>query len=420
MAPLHMSLLMPHEVPTGLLSATLKFDAKSAEVAPKCLQKGQALMETQPTPELAKTGRLQSIDALRGFDMFWIVGGAELFRATGKWLGAPEELIKQFSHVKWEGFRFYDLIFPLFLFIVGVVLPFSLAKYTDTEEGRSNARLVYRRIVVRTFLLIFCGFIYSGFLQFHFDDFRWPGVLQRIGLCYFFAAMAVLHLRVWGQVVLFAALLGGYWAMLRFIAVPGFEPYDLTREGNLAAYIDRCLIPGKLIYKFGDNEGLLSTIPAIGTTLLGALAGNWLRSSRSPVMKCVGLFVAAGICLGAGYGWANYAGRESFPLIKILWTSSFVLVTGGWSLILLWLFYLIIDVLGWRRWSFFFVVIGMNAITIYLMTRFVDFKKISEFFLGGVMEHSGSASEVVMRLGMIAAEWIVLYYLYRNKTFLRV
>lgn len=396
-------------------------------------------MDTEPALRPATSERLRSIDALRGFDMFWIVGGAELFRAIGKWVGAPDVYLKQFSHAKWEGFRFYDLIFPLFLFIVGVVLPFSLAKYTDPDAERPNLHPVYRRILLRTFLLIFCGFIYSGFLQFNLSNFRWAGVLQRIGLCYFFAALAVLHLRVGGQALLLAVLLGGYWGLLRFVAAPGFEPFDLTKEGSLVGYVDRCCLPGKLYYGSGDNEGLLSTIPAIANTLLGALAGHWLRTTRTPAAKCLGLFVAGAVCLAAGYGWAYSAGKESFPLIKILWTSSYVLVTGGWSLLLLGLFYLIIDVLGWRRWSFFFVVIGMNAITIYLLTRIVDFKKISDFFLGGVMgyadyatnrvaqaihgasiESSKNASEVVMRLGMITAEWLILYYLYRNKTFLRL
>jgi predicted acyltransferase len=240
--------------------------------------------------------------------------------------------------------------------------------------------------------------------------------LQRIGICYFFAALAVLHMGVRGQAILFAGLLGGYWALLRYVAVPGFSAFDLTKEGNLAAYVDRLVVPGKLYYGFGDNEGLLSTLPAIATTLLGALAGHWLMSGRSPLAKCLGLFIGAAACLAAGYAWSEY-----FPVIKILWTSSYVLIAGGYSLALLGLFYLVIDVLGWRRWAFFFTVIGMNPITIYVMAKFVDFKKMGEFFVGGLANYtSPEIYPLILVVTVLAIKWLVLLYLYRNKTFLRV
>jgi predicted acyltransferase len=340
------------------------------------------------------TPRLKSIDALRGFDMFWIMGGDSLFRAVGTWLDQPA-LVTQLKHVDWEGFRFYDLIFPLFLFIVGAVLPFSLAKYRDSGPGNSGA---YFRILRRAALLIAFGLIYNQFLQLNFTEFRWPGVLQRIGLCYFFAALVVLHLGVRGQTLLAAGLLGGYWALLRFVAAPGFAAFDLTKEGNLVAYVDRLVIPGKLFYGFG------------------ALAGHWLMSQRSPHIKCIGLFASAALCLAAGYGW-----NASFPIIKILWTSSYVLVAGGYSLALLGLFYLVIDVLGWQRWAFFFTVIGMNPITIYMMSKFVDFRKMGEFFVGGLAAYtSAEVYTMILALAVVTARWLVLLYLYRNKTFLRV
>jgi predicted acyltransferase len=360
--------------------------------------------------------RLQSIDALRGFDMFWIIRGDSLFRAIATWLGFPA-LALQMQHVEWDGFRFYDLIFPLFLFIVGVVLPFSLTKYTGAD--RSSRAPVYRRIFQRAVLLILLGFVYSNVLQFNFAEFRWPGVLQRIGLCYLAAALIVLHLSVRSQTLLVATLLAGYWALLRFVPAPGHAPFDLTMEGNLAGYVDRLLIPGRLYYGYGDNEGILSTIPALCNTLLGALAGHWLMTARAPVIKALGLFIAAACCLAGGYAWS-----VDFPLNKILWTSSFVLVTVGWSLALLALFYLLIDVAGFRRWAFFFTVIGMNPITIYVMQQFVDFERISRFFLGGVMhlaaQYNPAAEKVVLFAGILAVKWLVLLYLYRNRTFLRV
>ena len=373
--------------------------------------------------------RLQSIDALRGFDMFWIIGGDSLFKVLGACLGMPV-LVEQMQHVKWEGFRFYDLIFPLFLFIVGAVLPFSLAKYTDSAAGRGDRRHVYRRIFVRTLLLIALGLIYSDFLRFDFTNFRWPGVLQRIGICYFFAAIAVLHVGVTGQAAFLVTLLTGYWALLRFVAAPGFAAFDLSPEGNLVGYVDRLLIPGKLYYGYGDNEGLLSTLPAIGTTLLGVLAGHWLRSKRPPLVKVLGLIAAAAVCWAGGEFWG-----QTFPIIKNLWTCSYVLVAGGYSLALLALFYLLIDVAGFHRWAFFFIVIGMNAVTIYMMQDFVDFRKIAEYFVGGAMKLIAPATDsisapltaaterpdiVVLWVAVIAIKWLVLVYLFRNKTFLRV
>ena len=382
------------------------------------------------TPSFKKpeTARLRSIDALRGFDMFWIIGGDSLFRALGPVLGMPV-LVEQLQHVKWEGFRFYDLIFPLFLFIVGAVLPFSLAKYSDST-GPEDYWHAYRRIFIRTLLLIALGLMYSDFLKFDFANFRWLGVLQRIGLCYFFAALIVLQTGVTVQCILLTILLAGYWALLRYVAPPGFEPFDLSPEGNLVGYVDRMLVPGKLYYGSGDNEGLLSTLPAIGTTLLGALAGHWLRSKRSAAVKVLGLLLAAAICYGGGVYWG-----ETFPIIKNLWTSSFVLVAGGCSLALLAFFYLVIDVAGFHRWAFFFIVIGMNAVTIYIMQDFVDFRKIAEYFVGGTMTllapapdaitgqvaaGSGRPDLVLLAVTVIALKWLVLAYLYRNKTFLRV
>lgn len=376
--------------------------------------------------------RLQSIDALRGFDMFWIMGADGLVKTIAKWLGLPS-VADQFSHVKWDGFHFYDLIFPLFLFVVGVVLPFSLSKYSDPTLEKPPMGPVYARLFRRAFLLFFLGLMFNGFLNFDFSDFRWLGVLQRIALCYLFAALIVVNLNITGQAIVTAAIVIGYWALFKYVAAPGSQPFDLTIEGSLAGYVDRTFLPGKLYYKFGDNEGLLTTVPAIATTMMGVLAGHCLRSKWSPVQKLVALYIAAALCLTAGYLWSY-----SFPLNKILYTSSFVMVTGGWCLTLLATFYLIIDVIGFRSWSFFFTVIGMNAITIYMMARFVDFQKISVFFLGGVANIASRifgtggtadaatpnpddfAKVTVIIIGVLAAKWLVLWYLYRNKTFLRV
>lgn len=366
-----------------------------------------------PSGERMTHARLLSIDALRGFDMFWIVGGDAL---VSTWLRATKTswgvtLSQQLEHVDWEGFRFYDLIFPLFLFLVGCVLPFSLEKY------RAEPSAMYGRILRRTALLFLLGLINNGLLQF-----QWPiriaGVLQRIAICYGLTGLIVLHTRWRGRIAIVVAILLGYWAILSWIPAPGGTAGDLSKQGNLAGYIDRTFLPGKILepyYGFGDNEGLLSTIPAIATTLLGVLAGTWLRSPVRPWSKVGGLAIVGLACLAGGHLWSGY-----FPIIKNLWTSSYVLLAGGWSFLLLALFYAIIDVLEWRMGAWFWIVIGANAITIYVAQRFIDFAKIGQFFFGGVARLSGDWSTVVLLASTLLAKWLFLWYLYRNRVFLRV
>jgi predicted acyltransferase len=360
---------------------------------------------------------LESIDALRGFDMFWIIGGDVLLKAWAGWAGWPPPALvnEQLEHVPWEGFRFYDLIFPLFLFLVGVVIPFSQAKLLRAGETRVAA---YRRIARRTALLFALGLLANGVLQFDFANLRVAGVLQRIAVCYGIAALIVLHTGVRGQVLITAAILLGYWALLALVPAPGSAPGDYSIEGNLPGYVDRHYLPGKILpqyYGFGDNEGILSTIPAVATTLLGALAGHWLRAVRSSAVRVLGLALAGVLGVALGTVWGVW-----FPVIKNLWTSSFVLVAGGWSLLLLAAFHGVIDVLGFRRWAFFFTVIGANAILIYVLPEFIDFPRIADFFFGGVVRHSGSFAPVAKAAGVVAVEWVLLLVLYRNRIFLRV
>ncbi|WP_419189446.1 acyltransferase family protein [Stieleria marina] len=362
-----------------------------------------------------KNERVLSIDALRGFDMFWIIGGSSVASAIlpqddpESWTA---QVAQQFEHVAWEGFRFYDLIFPLFIFLVGCVLPYSLRKYT------ASPKLVYGRIVRRGALLILLGFIVNGALQFDFANMRYAHVLQRIGIAYVFAAILYLHSSWRGQVAAAAAILLGYWALLAWVPAPGGVAGDYSMQGNLAGYLDRTYMPGIILekyYGFGDNEGFLSTIPAIATALLGLLAGTWLQSAARPWHKVVGLAVAGAISLLVGHTWGL-----SFPVIKNLWSSSFVLVAGGWSLLLLSLFYAVVDVLAFHRLAFFWVVIGMNAITIYVGQRIVNFHDIAQFFFGGLANLAGESSGLVLLIGILAIKWLLLFFMYRHRIFLRV
>jgi predicted acyltransferase len=397
------------------------------------------------------TGRLLSIDALRGFDMFWIAGGEGIVEAGAHWTSweHKDRVAEQWQHVDWAGFRFYDLIFPLFLFLVGVVLPFSLGKLR--QQGQP-AKAIYGRVFRRTLLLFFLGLLFNHFMRFDFSNLRVTGVLQRIALCYLFAALIMLNTRIWGQVLAILALLLGYWALLAYVPAPesGITG-DYSKQTNLAGYIDRHYLPGRIIdkyYGYGDNEGILSTVPSIATALLGVLAGHWLLSNRSQTKKVLGLVAAGVFCLAGGYAWSggDFWGhapalpeRYQFPIIKNIWTSSFVLFAGGWSFLLLALFYWVIDVLGFRKWAFFFAVIGANAILIYIAKECVDFDKLADYFLSGVIKYSGSwldalanrffpwlvdnshsLEPVVRAIAIVAVAWVCLWFLYRRKIFLRV
>lgn len=377
----------------------------------------QAAPSTAPIP---RPDRLFSIDALRGLDMLCIVGGDRLMRAWASWSGSPtsSRVAGQFEHVDWEGFRFYDLIFPLFLFLVGAVLPFSMSKAGDRGRGAAS-----RRIGRRVLLLFALGLMCNGALQFDWETLRVAGVLQRIAVCYGIAALIVLNTSPRGQLIALATILLGYWALLAGVAPPGGTAGDFSKEGNLVGWFDRHYLPGKILepyYGFGDNEGLLSTIPSVGTVLLGGLAGGLLRSGRSPWRKVLLLVASGAAALTVGELWSS-----TFPIIKNLWTSSFVLVAGGWSLLLLASFYAVIDVLRWRRWAFVFVVVGVNAITIYVVPRFLDFDRIARFFLGGVFSLSdrlipGDFLPVASAIGALVVKWLFLLYLYKRRLFLRV
>ena len=358
--------------------------------------------------------RIISIDALRGFDMFWIIGGGAALSSLARvWEHPVTEIIhEQLEHVEWQGFHFEDLIFPLFLFIVGVVLPFSISR--RRQRGQSPTA-IYLHILKRGVLLILLGLIYNDLLRFEWSQMRWPGVLQRIGLCYFFAAILVVHTTWRTQAIVAAVVLILYWVVMALIPVPGFGAGVMTAEGCLSSYIDQQLIPGKLYYGYGDNEGLISTFPAICTVLLGVLAGHWLGSGRPGARKAAGLAVAGLACVATGCLWGLV-----FPIIKIIWTSSYVLYSGGLCLMLLALFYWIIDVKGYRKWALFFVVIGVNPITIYFLQRFVNFGGIAEFLLSGLAEHAGRVAPLILAVGALAVKWLFLWFLYRHRIFFKV
>ncbi len=363
-------------------------------------------------------GRVVSIDALRGFDMFWIIGGDALARNVCLWIGTPAALsfAAQFHHADWHGFNFEDLIFPLFLFIMGASMPFSITR--RLERGQSR-REIYLHIFKRTAILLLLGLVYNGLLRFDFDHLRYAGVLQRIALCYFFAGLIVMGTGIRGQAVSAGLILVLYWAAFLVFPVPGYGAGDYSPPGNFAVYMDFKFLPGRLNHfgdsLYGDTTGFISTVPAVVSTLLGVLSGHLVKSSLPGIRK-VAVLAASGIAsLVLALAW-----NPLFPINKHMWTSSFVLFAAGWSFLSFALFYWIIDVRGWRSWAFPFVVIGLNPITIYVAQRLFDFDMIARPFVSGVMRYMGSFAPVFWVMSVFAAKWLFLYFLYRRKIFLKV
>jgi predicted acyltransferase len=377
-----------------------------------------------------KPARLMSLDALRGFDMFWIMSGEGIVHALAKATGWPLLLWMsgQLQHTEWNGITFYDMIFPLFLFIAGISMPYSMGSKAG-QNGVTAVHLlpyaakkgIYSAMVRRTLILIFLGMVVNGLFKFNgYENTRFASVLGRIGLAWFFAGLIYMNTSVKGQMIWFCALLLGYWAIMEWVPVPGYGAGVLTMNGSLESYIDRLLLPGRLHDKVHDPEGVLSTIPAIGTAILGIFTGQFLKqeSAKWPMLKKgICLFAAGLILIGLGLLW-----NTTFPINKRLWTSSFVLYVGGWSLVLLSIFYLVIDVGGYRKWAFPFVIIGLNSILIYLAAEgLVDFQHTATYLFGGLVKIAPEHWRAVwLALAITSTQIALLYFLYRFKIFLKI
>ncbi|QEM02812.1 DUF5009 domain-containing protein [Mucilaginibacter rubeus] len=361
--------------------------------------------------------RLFSLDALRGFDMFWIMGGEEIFHGMAKATGSPfwGAIANQFTHPDWNGFHLYDLIFPLFLFMAGVSTPFSVGR--ELEKGKTRRQLLLR-VIKRAFILVLLGLVVNNGLKIMpVSEIRFPSVLGRIGIAYMFANIIYLYSTERWQMFWFGFFIIGYWLLLKFTSAPGFPMGDLTMKGNFASYVDRSILPGRLYLGIHDPEGLFSTIPAISTGILGILTGLLLKKGGVTQMRKVTTMAAVGIIfLILAQIW-----NLDFPINKNLWTSSFVLHVGGLSLLLMTLFYYIIDVKGYQKWAFYFRVIGMNSILIYISGHFIKWSYTTEGFFGWIGQLVGDPYNiVVMAICFVMVKWAFLYYLYTKKTFLRV
>lgn len=370
--------------------------------------------------------RVVSVDALRGFNFFWILGadGAiwaldRMLSGQGPWLAAVGNFIgQQMLHAPWEGFRFYDLIFPMFIFVTGVSITLSLPKLVE-REGKTRA---HWRVVRRFLLLYALGLIFYGGVGQHWSDIRFLGVLQRIAICYLVASILFLNFNPRGLAVALAVSLIGYWALMTFVPVPGIGAGSFAPGANLANWIDLHYLPGRLWDLTRDPEGLLGTIPAIGTCLLGVFAGLLLRDQRLSAQRKSFALIGGGVAMVVlGHAWSL-----QFPIIKALWTSSFVLVSAGYSAVLLGLMHQAIDVWGYRAWATIFVWIGANAILLYFINGLFGFERFAVRIVGGDIGSffdriiTPGTGRFISHVAGVALAVALAGFLYRRKIFLRV
>ena len=359
--------------------------------------------------------RLMSLDALRGVTMFWIIGGDtlvhELSRVTNwsvfNWMS------HQLFHVKWNGFHFLDLIFPMFMFISGVTIPYSVGR--KLEQGVSR-KVLWAKALKRAVILIFLGILYNNKLSFDFSNLRYASVLGQIGVAYLIAASIYLYYDVKGQLLWCIGILLGFWCVMALVPVPDVGAGVLTPEGNFSGYIDRLVLPGIMYREHYDPQGLLLMISSAVITLAGAITGSAFKKENKTSNKKVISMIALGVILVIiALLW-----HQVYPINKEIWSSSFNVLTIGLSLIFLALFYFVIDVHKKARWAFPMVLIGLNPIFIYLAHRMVEFKYTSGFLFHGFIQMSNNYGSVVLITGVIMLQMVLLYFLYRQKIFFKI
>jgi predicted acyltransferase len=372
-----------------------------------------------------KTKRLASLDALRGFDMLWIIGGERVIHALSKATGWEvfHILSNQFRHKEWEGFAFYDLIMPLFLFMVGMSIPFSLAKRKSLGQSSGT---IYRHTVKRFVVLFILGMISQCHLLAFDPDklFIIHDTLQAIAIGYLFSIIIYMNLKIRGQLVITVGLVVLYWAIMQFVPVPGHEAGTCTHQVNPARYLDR-IVFGRFDDSPSDYTWLLSSLGFVATVMSGLFASTIIRAKsvkvpfsnfKNPMNHKALVLLLTGVAL-VGLGQVM---NVWYPIIKRVWNASFILHSSGLSFILVAAFYWIIDVKGYQRWAFWLRVIGMNSIAIYMGVKFIPFHNIANRLLYGFKQFSEDWYPVLQSLGALLIIYVVMYWMYKKKTFIKV
>jgi predicted acyltransferase len=382
------------------------------------LQSSSPAPSPVPSPAPASE-RLLSLDVLRGFTMFWIIGGSDLLLAIVRCLPSSPAVVnafrRQLDHPEWDGFVAWDLIMPVFLFVVGAAMPFALSK--RAERGQSLGT-TYWRIARRVVVLWILGILVQQ-LRYHAE---WPefytrlelysNTLQAIAIGYLVTSLALLHFSMLGQVVLFFVLLFGYWASLVFIPFAGYPAGHLEQTANFALFVDLSVFTD-----YRRDHYFTWTLTSLGfaaSVLMGAMAGHILRSRLSAGRRLLVLSALGFACLASGWLWS-----DGLPLNRHLWTSSMILWAGGWSFLLVAVFYAVVDVAKFRKWwTFPFVVLGVNCLLAYVLDAVVD--KISPLYASSLIgQPSGPYVDLLSAAIEIGVIWLFLWYLYRRRTLLR-
>jgi predicted acyltransferase len=373
---------------------------------------------TNPVPA-EQNVRLLSIDALRGFDMLFIAGGGTFLALMKGKTGWPwvDFIARQMHHATWDGrITFYDLIFPIFLFLAGASLTFSVNK--ELSKGRKKSD-IYLKAFWRMLIFIGIDIVYKnpGISFFEPSNIRYLGILGRIGLTGFITTILFLNFPRYSRLILIASILLLYYAALFLIPVPGYGAGDLSSmESNFVGWLDRTLLPGRLVNKIYDENGLTTQFPALCLTIMGSLAGDILRCNWKESRKIKSLILAGLACLGLGFLWGLH-----FRISRHLWSSSFILVSGGWAFLFMSLFYWSIDVMKYQKWAFFFKVIGMNALATYLLYYFINFYYTSNLIFFGLYAPTPEPwHKVFEAIGALSLVWLTLYFMYRKKIFLKI
>lgn len=370
----------------------------------------------------AERQRLISLDVFRGITIAAMI----LVNDPGSWSAVYPPLL----HAEWNGWTPTDLVFPFFLFIMGTAMELSFASRRESV-GRDSAKSMMLHVLYRSVIIFVLGLFLHIFPFYPWHRIRIMGVLQRIAVCYLFAGLIALKTTVKSRIAVIAALLFGYWALMMLVPVPGYGAGHLDQDGNLAAYLDRAIMGGHLWKPTWDPEGLLSTLPAIATTLLGSFVGLWLRSPASQLKKLCGLLIAGAAGLALGELWNVW-----FPINKNIWTSSYVIFTAGFACVLLALCYWLIEMKQWKAWAWPLVVLGKNAIAafvfsvllakILLIVKFFspDGKRVSlwTYIYQHLFAPLGSPrfSSLLFALAFVLVCWLAMLVLYRRKIFLKI
>jgi len=364
--------------------------------------------------------RLYSLDVFRGIT----IAGMLLVNNPGTW----KNIYSPLRHAQWHGWTPTDLVFPFFLFIVGVSLSFSLSK--RIERGDKTKKLIVH-VIKRSFALFSLGLCLHFISKPSLSTLRIPGVLPRIGVCYFFASLIILKTSLKGRTITGILLLLTYWLAIKLIPVPGYGAGDLSFEGNLCGYIDTLLLKGHLYKESFDPEGILSTIPAIVTVLIGVYIGEWIRSSKSKIEISNGLFVSGLFLVFAGYIWSIW-----LPINKQLWTNSYSFLTAGLGTVFLALIYWMIEIKNYKKWSIPFVIFGMNAIATYFLSTLMaiilykwkirlshnSFESIKTIIYKNIFEPLGNPEFCSLLFALcFVALWVgIMYFFYRKKVFIKI